>query len=73
LLYVQFSIHLQHGKRIDEFEQISYQLQPPPFQKPVSILLLIIKELQGYKKKREVENDLQFIMAPVTGLDSATF
>jgi len=37
-----------------------------PFSKLVSILLLIIKELQGSKKKMEVENDLQSIMAPLT-------
>ena len=43
-----------------------------PFSKPVSILLLIIKELQGSKKKMEVENDLQSIMAPQTGLEPVT-
>jgi site-specific DNA recombinase len=43
-----------------------------PYSKPVSILLLIIKELQGSKKKMEVENDLQSIMAPQTGLEPVT-
>jgi site-specific DNA recombinase len=43
-----------------------------PFSKPVSILLMIVNELQGSKKKKEVEIDLQSIMAPPAGLEPAT-
>jgi len=43
-----------------------------PFSKPVSILLLIVKELQGSKKKKEVEIDLQSIMAPLSRLERET-
>ena len=43
-----------------------------PFSKAVSILLLIIKELQGSQTKMEVENDLQSIMAPPSGLEPET-
>jgi len=37
-----------------------------PFSQPVSILLMIIKELEGSKNKKEVENDLLSTMAPLT-------
>jgi hypothetical protein len=37
-----------------------------PFSQPVSILLMIIKELEGSKNKKEIENDLLSIMAPLT-------
>ena len=43
-----------------------------PFSKPVSILLMIIKELEGSKNKKEVENDLLSIMAPPSGLEPET-
>jgi hypothetical protein len=36
-----------------------------PFSKPVSILLMIIKELEGSKNKKEVKKDLLFILAPL--------
>ncbi len=36
-----------------------------PFSQPVSILLMIIKELEGSKNKKEVENDLLSTMAPL--------
>ena len=43
-----------------------------PFSQPVSILLMIIKELEGSKNKKEVENDLLSTMAPPSGLEPET-
>ena len=43
-----------------------------PFSKPVSILLMIIKELEGSKNKKEVENDLLSTMAPPLRLERRT-
>jgi hypothetical protein len=36
-----------------------------PFSKKVSILLMIIKELEGSKNKKEVKKDLLSILAPL--------
>ncbi len=43
-----------------------------PFSKPVSILLMIIKELEGSKNRQEVENDLLSTMAPPLRLERRT-
>jgi len=39
----------------------------------VSILFMIVNELQGSKKKMEVENDLHSTMAPPKGIEPVPF
>jgi hypothetical protein len=43
-----------------------------PFTQPIQVLFKIAKVLQGYKNKKEVENDLLSTLAPQAGLEPAT-